>query len=101
ALEAEAAGEIARTGLAAEDVRGLREAVRLMDAALAADDLVAWARADDLFHRRLIAQCPNSLLRNLIPQFWDRSHRVRMLTLRLRPRPTHSNQDHLALVDAI
>jgi DNA-binding GntR family transcriptional regulator len=72
-----------------------------MDEALARDDLVAWAWADDRFHRLLLAECPNRRLRANILQFWDQSHRVRMLTLRLRPRPTRSNDDHRALVAAL
>ncbi|HVL70558.1 MAG TPA: GntR family transcriptional regulator [Beijerinckiaceae bacterium] len=101
ALEADAAGEIARQGLPEAQVAALKAAVAEMDAALAADDLVRWARGDAAFHRILMESCPNRRLRALVYQFWDQSHRVRMLTLRLRPKPVSSNQDHLALVEAI
>jgi DNA-binding GntR family transcriptional regulator len=100
-LEAEAAAAVAARGLAPEAAAGLRAAVAEMDEALARDDLVAWAWADDRFHRLLLAECPNRRLRANILQFWDQSHRVRMLTLRLRPRPTRSNDDHRALVAAL
>lgn len=101
ALESEAAAQIARDGAAPERIAELRDAVAQMDEALAADDLEAWARADDRFHRLILATCRNKRLEAIIEQFWDQSHRVRMLTLRLRPKPTGSNLDHRALVDAI
>jgi len=37
----------------------------------------------------------------MIGQLWDQAHRVRLLTLRLRPKPIKSNRDHEALVTAI
>lgn len=101
ALEAEAAEEIARKGLAPEQITELRDAVAAMEHALEVDDLVLWARGDERFHRLLLEACPNRRLRSLVSQFWDQSHRVRLVTLRLRPKPVDSNVDHLALVDAI
>jgi DNA-binding GntR family transcriptional regulator len=101
ALEAEAAGQIARDGAPPRRIAELEDAVAQMETSLDADDLVAWARADDRFHRLILATCKNNRLKAIIEQFWDQSHRVRMLTLRLRPKPTGSNTDHRALVDAI
>lgn len=101
ALESEAAGQIARDGTTPSRLKALREAVTRMDAALEADDLDAWARADDRFHRLILESCQNNRLKAIIEQFWDQSHRVRMLTLRLRPKPSGSNSDHRILVDAI
>lgn len=101
ALESEAASQIARDGAAPSRLAELRQAVARMDEALAADDLEAWARADDRFHRLILATAKNQRLKAIIEQFWDQSHRVRMLTLKLRPKPTSSNIDHRALVDAI
>ena len=101
ALEAEAAAQIAQDGTSPERLAELRAAVAQMDHSLQSDDLDAWARADDRFHRLILASCRNNRLKAIIEQFWDQSHRVRMLTLRLRPKPTGSNLDHRALVDAI
>lgn len=101
ALEAEAAAEIAQQKLPDDRMNGLRDAVEDMDRALETDDLPAWAEADDRFHRLLMANCPNGRLRALVTQFLGQSHRVRTLTLRLRPRPVDSNKDHNALLDAI
>ncbi len=101
ALEAEAAGDIARRGLPKRRLKALRDAVQAMDEALDKDDLLAWAAADNEFHRLLMDASRNERLRALVHQFWDQGHRVRMLTLRLRPKPVMSNRDHLALVEAI
>ncbi len=100
-LEAEAAEEIARRGLPPERIEALCGAVAEMERALEADDLVRWARGDERFHRLLLDGCPNRRLRAIVAQCLDLSHRVRKLTLRLRPKPVTSNADHLALVEAI
>ena len=65
------------------------------------DDLKAWAEADERFHKLLVAAAGNSRLTELVQTFVGQSQRVRMLTLRLRPKPTNSNRDHEAVVDAV
>jgi DNA-binding GntR family transcriptional regulator len=101
ALESEAAGLIAEAGLSSDNIAALKQSVTDMDDALAADDLLSWAAADERFHGRLIDNCPNSRLHHLVYQFWDQAHRVRMMTLRLRPKPVTSNRDHRSLIKAI
>lgn len=49
----------------------------------------------------LVEHCGNRRLQSLVGTFWDQAHRVRMLTLRLRPKPVQSNADHKAVVEAI
>lgn len=101
ALESEAAAQIAREGLSAEQLAALRRILTDMDEALDADDLRRWADGDDRFHKVLLDCCANKRLRGIILQFWEQAYRVRMLTLRLRPKPTASNRDHHQLVEAI
>lgn len=101
ALESAAAESVARKGAAPADIAAMRKAVADMDAALAHDDLVAWSKADEKFHRALVHAAGNRRLAALVDQVWDQSHRARMMTLRLRPRPVNSNKEHAALVDAI
>jgi DNA-binding FadR family transcriptional regulator len=72
-----------------------------MDAALARDDLDAWAEADERFHRHLVELSGNRLLAATVQNFWDRAHRARMFTLRLRPKPVNSTREHTELVRAI
>lgn len=101
ALESEAAALIAADGLSEERLAELRSAVEEMEDALARDDLRAWAAGDEHFHRCLVESCSNARMRGLITQFWDQTHRVRIATLGLRPKPVSSNRDHLELVAAI
>jgi len=100
-LESTAAGLAAAKGLSVDEIGQLGRAVADMDAALAGDNLEAWAEADACFHRLLVDFSGNARLASLVGTFIDQSHRVRMLTLRLRPRPDASNEDHRAVVDAI
>ena len=72
-----------------------------MIAALDADDLNRWGKGDELFHRFLVEQCGNGRIARLAATIMDQSHRARMLTLRLRPKPLQSAIEHAAIVDAI
>ena len=101
AIEPMAAELVARKKLPAADLKPLIDASRDMTAALKAGDLDAWARADERYHRLLIALAGNRLLAETVQGLWDRAHRARMVTLRLRPRPVHSTREHNAIVDAI
>lgn len=83
------------------DLDRLGAAVEAMERALAADDLDAWAEADERFHQTLVELCGNRRLKKIALDFWDQTHRVRALTLRLRPRPEKSTEHHRALVEAL
>ncbi len=101
ALEPMAAELVARKKLTAKDLEPLIDASRDMTAALRADNLDAWADADERYHRQLIAMAGNRLMSDMLQGLWDRAHRARMVTLRLRPKPTHSTKEHNAIVEAI
>jgi DNA-binding GntR family transcriptional regulator len=101
ALESMAAELAARRRPSAAEVKPLEDASRDMARALRANDLEAWARADEQFHRSLIELCGNRLLKQTVLNFWDRAHRARMFTLRLRPKPVHSTEEHRELVERI
>ena len=101
ALEPMAAELVANKKLPAADLKPLIEASRDMSAALKADKLDAWAEADERYHRLLIALAGNRLLAEAVQGLWDRAHRARMVTLRLRPKPMHSTAEHNAIVEAI
>jgi DNA-binding GntR family transcriptional regulator len=72
-----------------------------MGFALQNDDLLAWAKADDEFHRLLVASCGNGRIARIAETIMDQSHRARMLTLKLRPTPTQSVEEHQLIIDAI
>jgi DNA-binding GntR family transcriptional regulator len=100
-LEAAAAGLAAARRPTGAELDALEQASRDMDAALRRDDLEAWAEADERFHRHLVELSGNRLLLAVVENVWDRAHRARMFTLRLRRKPTRSTREHRAVVQAI
>ncbi len=100
-LESTAAWQAASRDHPKEDIQILKNSVEQMDVALAEQDMKLWAKADEAFHRQLVAMSGNQRLIELVGRFIDQSHRVRMLTLRLRPAPSQSNEDHANVVQAI
>lgn len=101
ALEAKAAEIVATRGLTKKQLKQLTNSADDMDTALANNDLTGWGNADENFHRLLVEFSENQRLINIVNTFWDQSHRVRMLTLHLRPKPTKSNLDHRKVIEAI
>lgn len=100
-LESTAAELAAARKLSSEELRALEQASEDMDSALKRDDLEAWARADETFHALLLDLCGNRMIKQLVLNTWDRAHRARMVTLRMRPKPVNSTREHRALVKAI
>ncbi len=101
ALECMAAELLARRKPTDPELQPLMDASAAMDRALQADDLDAWARADESFHAQLLELAGNRQLQATVLNYWDRAHRARMFTLRLRPKPVHSTQEHGQLVDCL
>ena len=81
--------------------RELETCNKAMENALKKDDLTAWAKADESFHRLLIEHSGNKRLLRVYHTIMDQSHRARMITLRIRPSPEGSVKDHRSIVDAI
>ncbi len=100
-LESTAAELAASRKLKPAQLRPLEQASEAMDAALKAGDLDAWAQADEDFHAHLLDLCGNRILKQMVLNTWDRAHRARMVTLRLRPEPINSTREHRALLKAI
>jgi DNA-binding GntR family transcriptional regulator len=100
-LEASAARFAAEQGVAAPLMAEMRQAIAAMDDALARDDLREWAQADRTFHRLLIQAGGNRRLAEVVETLNGQAHRLRMITLSIRPKPTNSNRDHEDVVDAI
>ncbi len=101
ALESKAAELLASRRPSDTELKPLITATQAMEKALAKGDLDAWAAADELFHERLIRMAGNRLLTNAVMTYWDRAHRARMFTLRLRPLPVNSTKEHMALVERL
>jgi DNA-binding GntR family transcriptional regulator len=101
ALESAAAEILARRRPSDAELRPLVDATRDMTRALKADDLDAWAAADERFHQGLIELAGNRTLMDAVARVGDRVHRARMFTLRLRPKPVNSTREHMAMLDRI
>jgi DNA-binding GntR family transcriptional regulator len=100
-LESTAAGLAAARAPSKEELKTIRLSVDDMEKALKIEDLLAWAKADELFHRSLVELSQNKRLEELVQIYIDQSQRVRMLTLRMRPIPDASNKDHRDVLEAI
>lgn len=101
ALECAAAEVVAARRPTEAELKPMIQATRDMERALKADQLDAWASADERFHQALVALTGNRMLSETVANFWDRAHRARMVTLRLRPKPVNSTREHMALVDRL
>ncbi|HEX6959901.1 MAG TPA: GntR family transcriptional regulator [Ferrovibrio sp.] len=101
ALEATAAEIIAQRGLSEAELAQLETAAADMEAALARNDLNAWADGDARFHCLLVELSHNKRLQGMVEAVRDQSHRARMATLRIRPKPVLSNAEHAAVIEAI
>ncbi len=100
ALEAQAA-RLAASRASGDEVDRLEAAVHDMETAIAADDREAWADADDRFHTLLAEASGNARLKRMVAVVNDQAHRVRRMTMHLRPLPSASSRDHRKLVRAI
>jgi GntR family transcriptional regulator, rspAB operon transcriptional repressor len=85
----------------AEDLERLEHSIRLQEAALAAEDLVAWTEADEVFHQQLLDASGNPHVHRLLDPYTDHLHRVRLYTVRRRPRPVRSTAEHRIVVEII
>jgi DNA-binding GntR family transcriptional regulator len=101
ALECMACELLARSAPGEELLAPLSRATDAMDRALAADDLDAWGHADEQFHAQLVALAGNRHLQATVMNHWDRAHRARLFSLRLRPKPVNSTNEHRALVERL
>lgn len=101
ALESAAAEIVAARKPGDEELKPLVDATLAMEQALANEDLEAWAAADERFHEQLVNMAGNKLLADAVFSHWDRAHRARMFTLRLRPKPVNSTHEHRALVERL
>ncbi|MBM6594023.1 GntR family transcriptional regulator [Microvirga pudoricolor] len=100
-LELTATDLLARRRPSETEIAPLMQACDDMEEALSRDDLKAWARADERFHFSLVELCGNKRLATMVMGIWEQSHRARMFTLRLRPKPVDSTREHRDVVNAI
>lgn len=101
ALELMAVERLARSRPSPAVLAPIDKALDDMDRSLRSKDTDGWARADERFHRTLVALCGNARLVAIVESLWDQGHRARMTTMRLRPTLKLSNREHRAVRDAI
>lgn len=101
ALECMAAELLARRKPGDAELKPLVDANTAMDKALKANDLDAWAAADERFHAHFLELAGNRQLQATVLNYWDRAHRARMFTLRLRPTPINSTKEHMLIVERL
>lgn len=100
-LEPLAAFKAAEMAYPEKELRGLDESLTQMESALLREDRKEWAAADDRFHQGLVSLSGSRRLEEVIAMYSTQVHRVRLLTLYMRPLPHASNENHRALYDAI
>jgi DNA-binding GntR family transcriptional regulator len=103
ALEVAAVGRLASKTFPPGDktLAALEEACNDAEAALERGDLSAWSTADARFHTLLVDSSGNRHLARLTRGVSEQAQRARQLTLKLRPRPSSSNADHRAILEAL
>jgi DNA-binding GntR family transcriptional regulator len=101
ALECLAAELLAARKPSAKELQPLVNATQAMDKALKNEDLDAWADADERFHQHLVDLAGNRQLQATVLNYWDRAHRARIFTLRLRPKPVNSTREHMQMVERL
>lgn len=100
-LEPEVAARLAQANLGKDALQELGQATEEMEVALAKEDLDAWAEADNRFHRKLLEMHGNKRLSTFVRTICDQAHRARMMTLRLRQKPTRSTTEHRQIMTCI
>ncbi|MBV2360632.1 GntR family transcriptional regulator [Thalassococcus sp. CAU 1522] len=101
ALEPHAAAVLAARSPSAADLAPLETATCDMEAALSAEDLRAWAEADDRFHRALLDLHGNARLSAIAASLYDQAHRARMVTLKMRALPHQSTAEHREILTCL
>ncbi|WP_426415201.1 GntR family transcriptional regulator [Aestuariirhabdus sp. LZHN29] len=100
-LEVAAITTLSRRPIASTQLAELEAAQKAMTTALANNDLDLWASNDKRFHQILVQSSDNSELAHLVNRYWDKTDRVRNLTLRLRKPPQQSTEEHRQLIEAL
>lgn len=102
-LEVAAAGRLATLALRDGDpaLAALETACEDAEAALTKGDLSEWLAADARFHTLLVEASGNRHITRLARSMLDYAQRARQVTLKLRPHPASSNEDHRAILAAL
>lgn len=100
-LESLAASLAADAHYSEAELSKLRSAIDEMEASVKAGDRESWAQGDADFHDELVRLGGNKRIETIVSNFNDQVRRARAMTLRMRPMPNKSNEDHRNLYEAI
>ncbi|MEM9433430.1 MAG: GntR family transcriptional regulator [Pseudomonadota bacterium] len=100
-LEPAAAYKLAERRPSAEVLKPLYESVQNMQKAVEAEDLEAWAQADDAFHTLFLELQGNSRIVAMVSVLYDQAHRARVMTLNKRKMPVQSTREHSDILQAL
>jgi len=98
-IEPDAAAAVAARGLTDDEYQPLDQATTDMEKALEAEDLDAWAIADDRFHGTLLQLHGNKRMIAYVSSLYDQAHRARIFTLRMRDLPVRSTAEHREILE--
>lgn len=93
--------KLAATKKTPEGIAQLEGAVSRMESALEADDLDAWAAADDEAHEAILEMAGNRQITRVVNSLQVRVKRLQLFTVRKRSRLAHSTRMHRAQLEAI
>ncbi|MRG84837.1 GntR family transcriptional regulator [Salinibacillus xinjiangensis] len=93
--------DLATSNVGQEEIKILDEIVAEQEQALEQKDLHKWAQLDDRFHSSLIDFSQSKRLRSVIDIHADQIYRARLFTIRYRPLPFQSIEEHKAIISCI
>ena len=100
-LEAAAIAAACTRDVAESTLTELELTYTAMQEVLQSGDLEVWAINDKRFHQILAELSNNNELIRLFNSYWDKTDRVRMMTLRIRKPTKQSTEDHRRLIEAL
>ncbi|TVZ37714.1 DNA-binding GntR family transcriptional regulator [Alteromonadaceae bacterium 2753L.S.0a.02] len=89
-LECTAVELLAKKHCGPDVLQPMADAVQEMELSLEQDTMDGWAKAEEKFHRFLIGLAGNKRLTTLVENVRAQAYRARIITLKLRPKPSSS-----------
>lgn len=101
ALELEAALTITQAPDNTDALNAVLQTVAAMEVAIEDNDLDSWVSADAKFHDEIVSRCENQRIVKAYRSLRGLTDRARHFTLRLRPLPIQSTQEHRQMYEAM
>ncbi|MCL4543754.1 MAG: GntR family transcriptional regulator [Chloroflexi bacterium] len=95
------AGKLAAKRISTTQLVQLEECILEQGRVVATGDLQRWVDLDDEFHSEVVAAAGNQRLATLMDTCRDQLYRARLFTIKLRPVPLQSVEEHQSIVAAL